>query len=76
MTVWVVRIDANEKEYVPDELFVVVDTTIVFIINSNEGSGDTDRCGGKRISIQCISGSRCNIVISEIFFVRNDKCIN
>ena len=30
-------------------LFTVVDTTIVFIINGNEGSGDTDRGRGRRI---------------------------
>ena len=46
-----------EKEEVPYALFLVVDTTIIFIINGNEeGSGDTDREGesGKWV-IQCIS---------------------
>jgi len=47
----------NEKEEVSDVLLVVVDTAIVFMINGNEGSGDTDRGGRRRRrSIQCISG--------------------
>jgi len=38
-----------EREEVPDALLPVVDTTIIFIINDNEeGSGDTDRGGGRR----------------------------
>ena len=47
----VARIDAKANEYkCPDELlFAVVDTTIVFISNSNEGSGDTDRGGGRSV---------------------------
>ena len=48
----------HDKEEVPNELLAVVDTTIVFIINGNEGSRDTDRGGGggRRRSIQCIIG--------------------
>ena len=38
----------NGKEEVPDELLALVDTAIVFIINGNESSGDTDRGGGGR----------------------------
>ena len=75
MTVAVAQIDANEKKQVPDELFVVVDTTIIFISNSNEGSEDTDRSGGRRRIVQCISSSRYNIVIAEIFAVGSSmKC--
>ena len=48
----------DKKEVVPDVLLVVVDTTNLFIINGNEGSGDTDRGGGGRCIIQCFSGSR------------------
>jgi len=44
----------NTKEEVPNELLAVEDTTIVFIINSNGGSGDTDRGRRRRRIIQCI----------------------
>jgi len=39
------------------ELLEVVYTTIVFIINHNEGSVDTNRRGrgGRRWNIQCVS---------------------
>ena len=40
----------NEKEEVPDALLALVDTSIGFIINDYEGSGDTDRPGRRRIS--------------------------
>ena len=47
------------------ELLVAVDMTITFIININEGSGDTNRGGGgRRRIIQCIRGSKYNIVIA------------
>ena len=36
-------------------LFAVVDTTIVFIINGNEGSGDTDRGRRRRRRIYNVS---------------------
>ena len=60
------------------ELLVVVDMRIKFIINSNEGSGDTDRGGGggRRI-IQCIKGSKYNIVIATTNATTNyDVIIN
>ena len=46
------------------KLLVVVDVTIKLFINSNEGSGDTDRGGGGGRIIQCIRGSKYNIVIA------------
>ena len=54
------------------ELLVVVDMTIKFIINSNEGSGDTDRGGGGRTR-----DSKYNIVIATTNVATNyDVIIN
>ena len=61
------------------ELLIVVDMTIKFIINSNEGSGNTDRGGGggRRRIIQCIKGSKYNIVIATTNATTNyDVIIN
>ena len=58
----------NKKEKVPNELLALIDTIIVLIINGNEGSGDRDtgRRRRRKRTIQCISGSRYNIVIAKM----------
>ena len=47
----------NKKEEVSNGLLTLVDMIIIFIINYNEGSGNTDR--GRR-SIRCISSGSSN----------------
>ena len=56
----------NKKEEVSNGLLTLVDMIIIFIINYNEGSGNTDRGRRRRKRIiQCINCSRYNIVIAK-----------